>query len=367
MNKKLLLSLPLAALLASCSSDENVQEQNEGNEIKFTIGVKSPTVKSETNASTLNDFKISAYQNSSVFANIDNTIISKPGTGTIWSFSPAKYWPNTGTLDFLAYAPSSINATIVSDKITLSDYEPSTADVAAQTDIITAIAANQSTSPVALQFNHALSKIVIKAKNESLAGYTVEIKGVKLGWIGTNKADMSVTSSGATWTPAAGATNTSYKIESSDASTVSFNDYSSDYTTRPVQDIMFGKDGFYLIPQQLTAWSNSAPSTKNAFISVLCQIKQYGSKVFPSNGDDFAWAGAIGIGTNWEAGKMYTYTLEFFNDGTGGFGYPDPEDQPTGTTPGNPIITNPSSDINFTVTIDDWTTNNTPISVPYSN
>lgn len=366
MNKKLLLSLPLAALLASCSSDENVQEQNERKEIKFTIGVKSPTVKSETNASTLTDFNLSAYQNSSVYANIDNTTINKPVSGTIWSLSPAKYWPNSGTLDFLAYAPSSIGATIASDKITLSDYEPSTADVAAQTDIITAIAANQSTSPVALQFNHALSKIVIKAKNESMAGYTVEIKGVKLGWIGTNKADMSVTSTGATWTPASDVTNTSYKIESSDATTVAFNDYSSDYTTRSAQDIMFGKDGFYLIPQQLTAWSNGTPSTKNAFISVLCKIKQYGTQIFPTTGD-FGWAGATGIDTKWEAGKMYTYTLEFFNDGTGGFGYPDPEDPPTGTTPGSPIITNPSSDIKFTVTIDDWSTSNTSISVPYSN
>ena len=76
--------------------------------------------------------------------------------------------------------------------------------------------------------------------------------------------------------------------------------------------------------------------------------------------DKYAFS-AVGIDTNWEPGKKYTYTLNFADNGGGG-GWidpnptnptdpTDPKVDPTPGTGGTPIL----GPINFTVTVDNWT------------
>lgn len=67
----------------------------------------------------------------------------------------------------------------------------------------------------------------------------------------------------------------------------------------------------------------------------------------------------MAIGTNWEAGKKYVYTLNF----TDGAGKVDPE-KPDPTDPTDPF--NPGEDITggkikFTVEVEEWT--ETPVDV----
>lgn len=67
---------------------------------------------------------------------------------------------------------------------------------------------------------------------------------------------------------------------------------------------------------------------------------------------EFGWA-AVPVGVNWERGKKYVYTLDFTN----GIGIQDPEDPKPGTT----II---GDGIKFSVSVADWTEDNTTTPVP---
>ena len=343
MNKTLLLSLPIAALIASCSSDDN-EEKNSGNEIKFVTNVPSMSVKgSEITTSNLASFKVSAYNGTDIWAGIDEEApIQSSGT---WAFNPAKYMPSSGSLDFWAYSPTDL---IVADKTArgfILEYAPSTT-ASEQKDIVAAYASS-STSPVSLTFSHLLSKIKFNVQSAAINGYSISIKGVRLGWINRGKGKLTYASGNANWSDASGNTKASYEIGGSSATAI-------DVTSAPTDFSSFTDNAFYVLPQQLTAWEASSSTTQNAYISFLCQVKQYGVQQFPTTGE-YDWGAAIGINTKWEPGYEYTYNITFFTGGTGGCGYPDPSVYPT--TSDQPIVPagSASSEIKFNVSVSAWT------------
>lgn len=121
-----------------------------------------------------------------------------------------------------------------------------------------------------------------------------------------------------------------------------------------------------LIPQQLAKWEKTSRET-GAYIAVLCRISSKDGEqktiLYPESGDNAAKFGSIivPIDTNWEAGKKYTYTLNFCGDG-GGAGQVDPNPDTTdpnvdpnpkpGSNGGDPVLGNP---IKFTVKVESWT------------
>lgn len=134
------------------------------------------------------------------------------------------------------------------------------------------------------------------------------------------------------------------------------------------KSINASSNNFMLIPQKLTKWEKT--TTTGAYIAVLCRISSKDgntkTQLYPeltSNGDNAEKFGSIivPIGTNWEAGKKYTYTLNFCGDG-GGAGQVDPNPDTTdpnvdpnpkpGSNGGDPVLGNP---IKFTVTVENWT------------
>lgn len=229
-----------------------------------------------------------------------------------------------------------------------------------------------------MNFKHALSQIVVNAKcsNDKIK---IEVLGVKLVNAAA-KADFAF--------PEA-VTNTGYTLPQGQWSNLSEKDDPSKAymirgdapltLTADAQSIMFGDNNLMLIPQQLTAW-NGTVATAGAYLSVLCRIYSLdgGNETLlypePTSTDDksgkYAFS-AIGINTNWEPGKKYTYTLNFCGDGGGGKIDPTPTDPTKPTDPtvdptpiddgkgGDPILGKP---IKFTVTVDDWT--DQPVDVP---
>ena len=348
--------MPIMAILFSCSSnDENLSEQNSGKGIKFVTNVPSMSVRSgDIDNSNLSSFNVSAYRNGSIFEGIDKKTPTQ--SGSEWKLSPTVYWPGSETLIFWAYSPTTLNPTVASTGITM-DYTPSNT-VASQQDIVAAYATGTSTnSAVALQFKHLLSKIKFQVKSEALNGYTIKIKGVRLGWIKRGKGKLNFSSSGATWTDASDNGETSYSIGSESETAIELTDYSTAIGTRNFADITFDGGAMYIVPQNLDAWVGSSSQTHNAYISFLCQVSQYGTKTFPTSGD-YAWGAAIGIDTDFVAGNQYTYQITFFPDGTGGCGYPDPAED--NTDPAQPIVPGgggSSSEIKFSVSVDTWTPN----------
>ena len=125
-----------------------------------------------------------------------------------WTYSPLKYWPTQGHIDFLAYAPYVKNTLLTDSKINFTVEQ----NVADQKDLLWANAKNQAKTdnPVKFTFNHALSKIGYTVKlKEAYSNATITLNKITLAgsadeatkaFYKTGTIDLSKTSSDGLWT-----------------------------------------------------------------------------------------------------------------------------------------------------------------------
>lgn len=97
-----------------------------------------------------------------------------------WTYTPVKYWPTAGHIDFLAYAPYDSNTKLTNNKDL--DFTVNS-DVTKQIDLLWDNAANKTktTEKVKFAFKHALAKIGYSVKSK--ADYdqtTITVKSIKL-------------------------------------------------------------------------------------------------------------------------------------------------------------------------------------------
>lgn len=208
MYKKFFMGIAaMAALtLVSCSSDDlnSLSDNSSKNEaISFdgylgrsavsVNGSRGSELKIDDLKSTELDkkgFGVFGYYNSSATdhssaleqsfeANLfNNEQVTFPKDGADWTYTPLKYWPAQGHIDFYAYAPFETGKTL--NKKTSATSTTTTTptfnftvekNVTDQTDLLWANAENQtkeknSSNKVKFQFAHALSRL----------GYTVKLK-----------------------------------------------------------------------------------------------------------------------------------------------------------------------------------------------
>ncbi len=353
--KKIFIVFAAAAALAmiSCSKDET-RSVNLGDGITFRPAMGTRAV--ETTIGNLESFNVTALTGTGESYFTDATFTKNSSTGT-YTTNPVYYWPSTGSLSFYAYAPSTLSGVTINQTTKSVTITPDTA-IADQIDFITANAtgnkADNEGSGVALVFGHRLSQIQVKALNSNTA-YVFKVKGVKIGSVeSTGTFDFA---SVAFTTPLSG-TKADYMIK-----------YDTEHTlTAEAVDIMnaAGTDvngSAMLIPQQLSAWdpeNDGSNDSENAYLSVLLNIcTKDGAQIYPPAAGAYGWA-AVGIGTDWEPGKRYVYTLNFSK----GAGYVDPEG-PDGGDPDPSPDPDPDNDrnpgedilgeaIQFTVSVSDW-------------
>lgn len=384
MKTNFLFAAVALAALASCSNDE-VIDVNNGHGIAFRTSLDKALSRSVTTASNLTAFNVTAVGNSANYF----TDLAVSNQGSSWTTASTYYWPNYD-LKFFAYAPQTIGHGAIGidhSKQTITGFSPNGV-LATQEDLIVACnagtKANNESTGVALNFQHALSQIEIKAKNNN-DKLEIKVLGVKLVGVATTgdfTYPSTATASGtllasSVWNNSAGG---------DDANNAYMSMLTSPITLGATEQTINGGDNFILIPQQLTPWDGSTAKT-GAYLSVLCCISsldgtgtsQTTTVLYPQGGTttDYAFA-AIALNKNWEPGKKYTYTLDFSH----GAGKIDPN--PTiPTTPGGPgapttgpgspntPITGPqgtnvnskpgtgetnilSSPISFTVTVENW-------------
>lgn len=369
MKKKFLFAAMAVAALASCSNDE-VVDVNNGGGISFHASLdKAVTRTNVTDLLNLQSFNVTAIGNATNY--FTNLGVSSNDNGVSWKPASTYYWPSY-ELAFFAYAPQLSHGTVSIDNTAkkITNFSPAQV-VKDQKDLVISYntgtkTANEATG-VAMNFKHALSQIEVKAKcsNDKIK---IEILGVKLVNAAA-KADFTF--------PEA-ETNTGYSLLQSQWNNLTEkDDHSKAYMiqgttavtlTNVAQSIMFGDNNWMLIPQKLTKWTATAATT-GAYLSVLCRIYSmdngnltllYPKSTGGNPNDKYAFS-AVGIDTNWEPGKKYTYTLNFADNGGGG-GWidpnptnptdpTDPKVDPTPGTGGTPIL----GPINFTVTVDNWT------------
>lgn len=364
-----LLALPL--LLAACSSDSSeVAVSDTGSAIRFHSSLQGMTRSTyKTDLSNLVSFKVAAISDVSTpevyFAPME---VTHEADGS-WKNTITYYWPPQA-LKFYGFAPIDLPVNITAQLQQLKDFTIASKP-ADQKDIITAVGSGvratppATNGPVPLNFHHALAQIEIRASNPS--DTRVDVLGVKLCRIpSTGTMNLQKTADAyPTWI-LANDCERDYVIKGdksadpSDPRAIVRMENSTD-----VHSIMFGQEGWLMIPQTLSPWTSGA-TANGAYISVLCQIRDgSGRLLFPDEEGKYGFT-SVAIDTTWEPGHRYIYTLNFFADG-GSAGLIDPnptspddpngEDEDIDTTPGGnrsggDIAVN--SPITFTVEITDW-------------
>lgn len=357
--------------MSSCMEDE-VLERNQGNALAFRASIDKALSRSGdgnvTDLSKLREFKVTATIDgqSNYFTDM---MVNKTPTST-WNTQHTYYWPSY-ELGFYAYAPTDISGvSIDKDGKKIADFTPDK-DVNKQIDLLVAYntgtrAANEVPG-VALNFKHALSQIDVQAKcsNPNIEIVVKSIRFVNVKTKGSFTYPTQTTTAGnldGCWAPGGDlSSGADYKASFEQSKEVTLE-------SNP-KSINSSKNNFMLIPQKLTKWVKNTATT-GAYIAVLCRISSKDgdakTQLYPelaSGGTNAAKFGSIivPIDTNWEAGKKYTYTLNFCGDG-GGAGQVDPNPDTTdpnvdpdpkpGSSGGDPVLGNP---IKFTVTVENWT------------
>ena len=382
--KKIISGIAVLMLLVSCSKEEVIDVNHDGDEITFDVVTNSATRAADVycNNNMPEGFYVSAisggqtYIDKDQIANEDGSWVNKSGV---------RYWPAT-PVDFYAYyndngsyqwsvAEGKAVAKFVNFKV--ND------DVAAQQDLIYAVKTNQSkpeedaaNTPVALNFRHALSQIVFQAKNTN-ANLYVEISGVKVVNVGNTNTftfpsantdnnieehtgattDYPSDAQRGTWEPLAAGTAV-YGVTFPDAAVNGDSQIVALTTTDDgAKDGEFNSNTMLLLPQNTTAVDidKQFGTDGGSYFLVNCIIKNVSGEQVSDN-DVYLWGDnstgawqhkelAIPVAFSWEQGKKYIYTL-VFGEGNGGYD-PDPEEPKP-----DPVLV----PITFTVSVDDFVT-----------
>ena len=362
MKSKYLVVALSAVALTACNNDE-VLEVNQGRGISFQVATEASTRATATTTSTINKFKVWGFTDGKTLMNgID---VSK--SGSEWTYDGTIFWPATD-VDFYSVSPAENcggTVNITKDKQEITNFTVNT-NQGDQVDLLYAVnkgekKADHEASAVNINFRHALSQIVFKAKNTN-ENLKVIVKGVKIGNIkeagnftypsqSTTTHNTSETGSIAPTTQGKWDNITSEQTFAAGMS----GEVTLDGKVETALDLTSKEDEVYtgalfMIPQALTPWDPKAigalnTTNKGVYFLVDCQILSGTNKniqVWPSDPkEQYAEVAIPASKLNWEQGKKYIYTFTF--DKGGGY-VPGPDPNPDPTLIG----------IDFDVTVDEF-------------
>lgn len=376
--------------MASCSQDETIGINHDGDEITFNVVTNSATRAADVycNQNLPGGFYVSAISDGKTYIDKDHVTGEK---GNWTNQSGTRYWPET-PVDFYAHVNGGDaykwnNGSPKFEGFTVNN------TVGSQVDLLYAVKKNQSKTngPVNLNFRHALSQIVFQAKNTN-ANLYVEIAGVSVVNVGGTNTftfpsentetniehkNYDTDGDGVYETGEFGSINYDASWGSWAALTQGTEQYNVDFPKTPVPgnntlvalttandaDKEYNSNAMLLLPQTTSAWdpkTNPLPGAtgnKGSYLLVDCAI-------FNVAGDDYAdgdvclWGEqqgstwntkelAIPVAFDWKQGKKYVYTL-VFGEGNGGYD-PDPDPDPDPEDP-DPVLV----PITFEITVDEF-------------
>ena len=394
MKKSYLLGALGLLAMASCSQDETIGINHDGDEITFNVVTNNATRAENVycNQNLPGGFYVSAISDGKTY--IDKDYVT--GSNGNWTnTSGTRYWPETA-VDFYAHVNGEASYTwSVNEGKATAKFEnfQVSKDVAKQVDLLYAVKTGQKKADgkVNLNFRHALSQIVFQAKNTN-ANLYVEIAGVSVANVGgtntftfpsanteTNIVDHDENADGVyedgefgsgityntSWGTWAALTQGTEKYDVDFTKTaVRGNNTLVSLTTANETGKEYNSNAMLLLPQETTAWDPEANPLPGAagntgsYLLVDCAIFNVAGTDYAEGDDVCLWGEpqgsgwttkelAIPVAFDWQQGKKYVYTL-VFGEGNGGYD-PDPEPDPDPEDP-DPVLV----PITFEITVDDF-------------
>ena len=344
MMKSKYLAVALSAVALVACNNEDVLEVNQGRGISFQVATEASTRATATTTQTITEFKVWGFTDGKTLMN--GLEVSKDGND--WTYDGTIFWPATD-VDFYSVSPADVtgvNITNSSQKIT--GFTVNT-DQSKQVDLLYAVNKDETkddhaASAVNINFRHALSQIVFKAKNTN-ENLKVIIKGVKIANIKKAGDFTYPTQATTTQNPKEDGTivantqgtwdnvTTAEKFSAGmDAAGVTL-----DGVVSTAKELSNATGALFMIPQALTPWDPSktgALNTSNTGVYFLlnCQILSGTNKdiqVWPSDAEeDYAEIAVPAETLTWEQGKKYVYTF-IFGEGAGYEPGENPNPDPT--------------------------------------
>lgn len=190
-----LVAVALIFVLAGCSKDA-APEHDPGRAIGFYCADASRAL--ETTADNISSFRVSAVWNrtdGTVQSYMDREEVVRSGSD--WTYSPIRYMPSLGTVDFFAYSPAGANVKGFNVPDAAGDpaviaYDVTT-DALLQEDFMVAGTAARTSSSVGLFFEHMLSYVEFEARSITPGSsfYVHSIELVNLDRAGTLTGTVS--------------------------------------------------------------------------------------------------------------------------------------------------------------------------------
>jgi len=372
MRTKYLVAALSAVALTACTNDE-VMEVNRGRGITFQVATEASTRATATTTGTIDEFTVWGFttENGENKTLMDALAVTR--TGETWGYTGTIYWP-ANPVDFYSVSPtpesgkvSEGTVSIANDAQTISDFTANT-DQSKQVDLLYAVnkgekKADHTASAVSINFRHALSQIVFKAKNTN-DNLKVTIRGVKVGNI-KKTGDFTYPSSSTTThntsekgTITASTQGTWANVETEETFAAGITPQILDGVVSEAVDLTTKTGAAYsgalfMIPQALTAWDPEttgalSSTNKGVYFLVDCQMQSGEDDVtvwptaeMDTDKDGYAEVAIPASNLTWDQGKKYVYTFVF---GEGGGYEPGTDPDPDPTLYG----------INFTVTVDEF-------------
>lgn len=316
----------IALMLASCSADEPVAKNTSDSIINYAVAAanQSRAANSYCAKNKPGEFHVWAEHkiNSDATTYINGDRIAIGADGTYTDVDGIRYWPSEGTLSFYAIADSDSKFNFATKQV--NNYIIKS-DVKDQLDLMYAVASDlqTNTSPVNLNFRHALSQICFQAKNEN-PNSRITINSIAIGGTGeiVNKGtytlpststegnitthsttDQGDTPTRGSWT-LSDTDKTSYQINSINKV---LNDSYLDFTATSDHSGKWYTNVLNLIPQQ----KNGLTVTLNVKIENKSVDKNGNVTYKPVNNNLNV---EVKIDIDWREGNRYIYAFNFHKD-----------------------------------------------------
>lgn len=340
--KKTLIGASALLLFAACSNDETVLERNDANAIRFSVASEGTTRAADVYCSN------HLFDGFTVYATADGgkTLINGDElTLTDGTAATEYYWPSSGANFYAVSGNDAGSFTFNKDEASTVDFTVAPS-VASQKDLSYAVAkytAKPDDGKAKLNFRHALSQVVFKAKNTNSKLYVV-VKSVTVGGVAssgtytlpTDATDDAmahptpasyVTAGRGSWgaTPTGSVKYTTAALGADGAGIVipAGATEATDLTVGTDGDAASFANAMLLIPQTTTAYDTSAAGTDDTktgtYFIVNVDIYSVAGDTFDEATDIHIYSGdvRVPVAFNWQEGNCYVYTL-VFGKGNGG-------------------------------------------------